>query len=266
MNCKTATTTALAVTLGFGLAIAVPLASQAHTPDLTCRGDTLHLSLTNYPAGSTVTAVLDGVTLLDGATFGPGAYTASQAIDVTTEHTYSVTVRGSDGQGNRDYAGNTSALCGYTPTPPVTEAPTPEPTTPVTPEPTDEPSVPTPTDEPTTPVTPEPTDEPTPGGTPSPTTPVTPEPTPSATVPVTSPTPTARTTSPAPSSSVPAEPARTTTDSAAPVAADTSRREGELAYTGADFTAPAIIAAVLLAAGVGTLVYRRRMINRRNAR
>lgn len=247
---------------GTGGALAVAASASAHTPDLSCTDGAIHLSLTNYPAGSTVTGSIDGVVLLDHTSFGPGPFTASQAIDTSAEHTYSVVVVGADGQGDRTYEGKTSDLCGVPTTPPVTTTPTPEPTEPPTtttpePTPTDTPT-PTPADTPTPTPTEEPTSTPTPAPSETPSTePSAPSTTPSHTV-TTTPSATPSTASSKPS-------APRTTPTATPVAVDTSRAD-TLAFTGttgsqfvAAWTAGAIGVALLLL-GVVLLVFRRRTL------
>lgn len=140
--------TAAAAVVTVGLIGGGAYAASAHTPDISCTpSGVVHIQLSSYPAGSTVTGTI-GDAPVGPATFGPDTFTASEKVDLTVEHGYDITVIGSDGQGNEHWTGTTSVLCGVPVTPPVTEAPTPEPTpsTPV------ETPTPTPTPTPSTPV------------------------------------------------------------------------------------------------------------------
>lgn len=121
---------AAAAAVALGLIGTGAVAASAHTPEISCTpSGVVHVQLKSYPAGSTVTGTI-GDAPVGPATFGPSTFTASEKVDLTVEHSYDITVVGSDGEGNRHWTGTTSALCGVPVTPPVTEAPTPEPTTP----------------------------------------------------------------------------------------------------------------------------------------
>lgn len=129
--------------------------AQAHEHHVYCKAGVLSADLTNYPDGSSVKAVYDGAVVLD-QTFGRDGLHPRQPVDPSTEHTYSVTVVGSDGVGSFTESGTTTAACGYTvPTPTPTEEPSSTPTT--TP----------PTSEPTSPPKPSQTPTSTPSSTPT---------------------------------------------------------------------------------------------------
>jgi hypothetical protein len=110
----------LAIAGALGLGVVLPLvgatAASAHTPAFTVSCTALAVSLTNYPAGSTVSGTVDGVNL-GSSTFGPEGFRQSLPLDPTVKHTWSVTVVGSDGQGNKTYAGSSDPSC--IPAPPV---------------------------------------------------------------------------------------------------------------------------------------------------
>lgn len=114
--------------LGLGGALVATSAAQAHDKkvDLSCTS--IGITLSNYPAGSTVGGTIDGVDL-GTSTFGPEGFSYSQPLDPAVPHTYSVVVKSGDGNYAFDVneSGKSDPACI-----PVVVPPTEEPTPPVT--------------------------------------------------------------------------------------------------------------------------------------
>jgi hypothetical protein len=113
--------------LGLGGALVATSAASAHdkSVDLSCTS--IGITLSNYPAGSTVGGTIDGVEL-GTSTFGPEGFSYSQPLDPAVPHTYSVVVKSGDGNYafNVNESGKSDPACI-----PVVVPPTTEPTPPV---------------------------------------------------------------------------------------------------------------------------------------
>jgi hypothetical protein len=106
--------------------LAAPQAAQAHDQAIKVSCTSIGLSLSNYPANSTVRPIVDGV---DYGTipFGP-TYSQSLALDPAVPHSYDITVISGDGDHNFDrvFIGKSDPKCLPPVEPPVTP-PTPVP-------------------------------------------------------------------------------------------------------------------------------------------
>ncbi|MFG6401867.1 LPXTG cell wall anchor domain-containing protein [Microbacterium sp. P04] len=109
--------------LGLGAAalvtFGIPAAAQAHTPELAFDCDSLEISLTGYPADSTVLATIDGKT--QGAQTFTNSYSSGVIkLDSTVAHTFSVVVDSSDGDAyDWEKSGSTTPCEPPVVTPPV---------------------------------------------------------------------------------------------------------------------------------------------------
>jgi hypothetical protein len=138
---RKAVTAVIAAALIAGPIIGVASAASAHDQALSVTCTQISLNLSNYPSGSTVGGVIDGVDL-GTSTFGP-SFSQSAPLDPAVPHTYTITVKSGDGDTRYDktFTGKSDPACIPVVTPPPVEPPVVTP--PVTP-PVEEPPVVTP--------------------------------------------------------------------------------------------------------------------------
>lgn len=98
---------------------AAPTVASAHDNKITATCTSLSASLTNYPAGSTIGATLDGVDL-GTTTFGP-SYSDSVALDPGVAHSWTIRVTSGDGDKRYNFTetGISDPKCIPVVTPPV---------------------------------------------------------------------------------------------------------------------------------------------------
>lgn len=98
---------------------AAPTVASAHDKKITATCTSLSANLTNYPAGSTIGATLDGVDL-GTTTFGP-SYSDSVALDPAVAHTWTIKVTSGDGDKRYNFTenGKSDPRCIPVVTPPV---------------------------------------------------------------------------------------------------------------------------------------------------
>lgn len=104
-----AITTATALVGASVLLMAGP--ASAHTPELTYDCDSIEVTLTGYPSGSTINGVLDGVNL--GTTTFSGNYSSGPIVlDPSVAHEWTITIDSSDGDRfDKVITGQSPAVC-----------------------------------------------------------------------------------------------------------------------------------------------------------
>lgn len=94
---KRTLTIATGVLVGLAAVAIAGAPASAHTPEVSVDCDSIELTLTGYPAGSTVGGTLDGADV--GTTTFDGSFSSGPfALDPTVAHTWSIVIDSSDGE------------------------------------------------------------------------------------------------------------------------------------------------------------------------
>lgn len=122
----TRTTAAISAAILIGVPIAVlsiASSAQAHDGGITATCTSLSANLSNYPDGSTIGGIVDGIDL-GTSTFGP-SFSQTLPLDPTIPHTWTITVKSGDGDGRYDFTktGASDPSCSPVVVPPVEEPP-----------------------------------------------------------------------------------------------------------------------------------------------
>lgn len=124
------TTTRTTAAISAAILIGVPVAglafassAQAHDGGITATCTSLSANLSNYPGGSTIGGIVDGIDL-GTSTFGP-SFSQTLPLDPTTPHTWTITVKSGDGDSRYDFTktGASDPACIPVVVPPVEEPP-----------------------------------------------------------------------------------------------------------------------------------------------
>lgn len=122
----TRTTAAISAAILIGVPIAgltIASSAQAHDGGITATCTSLSANLSNYPGGSTIGGIVDGVDL-GTSTFGP-SFSQTVTLDPSIPHTWKVTVKSGDGDSRYDFTktGASDPACIPVVVPPVEEPP-----------------------------------------------------------------------------------------------------------------------------------------------
>lgn len=104
-----------------GLMLAAP--AQAHDAGITSTCTSLSANLSNYPGGSIIGGIVDGVDL-GTSTFGP-SFSQTLPLDPSIPHTWTITVKSGDGDSRYDFTktGASDPACIPVAVPPAEEPP-----------------------------------------------------------------------------------------------------------------------------------------------
>lgn len=122
----TRTTAALSAAILIGVPIAgltIASSAQAHDGGITATCTSLSANLSNYPGGSTIGGIVDGIDL-GTSTFGP-SFSQTLPLDPTIPHTWTITVKSGDGDSRYDFTktGASDPACIPVVVPPIEEPP-----------------------------------------------------------------------------------------------------------------------------------------------
>jgi hypothetical protein len=121
------TTTRTTAVISAAILIGVPLtgivfasSAQAHDGGITATCTSLSANLSNYPGGSTIGGIVDGIDL-GSSTFGP-SFSQTVPLEPTIPHTWTITVKSGDGDSRYDFTktGASDPACIPVVVPPVT--------------------------------------------------------------------------------------------------------------------------------------------------
>lgn len=122
----TRTTAAISAVILIGVPVTglrIASSAQAHDGGITATCTSLSANLSNYPGGSTIGGIVDGVDL-GTSTFGP-SFSQTLPLDPIIPHTWTITVKSGDGDSRYDFTktGASDPACIPVVVPPVEEPP-----------------------------------------------------------------------------------------------------------------------------------------------